>query len=231
MNFLELAQRVAAESGTVSGTQPTSVENQTGRLAKIVNWTAWAWTDIQNRRTQWRWMRGEFEKQTLAGTARYTSSSWALTSFADWMTTGDETEDRWSCYLTSEGAAGEGPLYFEDWDLFYRVRLRGPAQQGRPIYFSVSPAGELVFSPTPDAVYTIRGPYRKGPWTLTANTDTPDMPVRFHMAIVYRALVLLGEHDEAFGQAGYWNGRYEGVLFDLERDQLPAIRDGSEAIA
>ena len=58
MTFLELCQEVADESGTVAGVPSfTTVSNATGRLAKVVRWTRNAYRDIQNERSDWKWMR------------------------------------------------------------------------------------------------------------------------------------------------------------------------------
>ena len=46
--FLQLCQKLARESGSVSGgaMQPTSVLNQSGRLAKVVAWLSDGWVEL-----------------------------------------------------------------------------------------------------------------------------------------------------------------------------------------
>lgn len=229
--FLELCQDVARESGTVSGTQPTTVVGQSGRLGKIVSWVVEAYRRIQTSRSAWRWLETEFEKTTIQGTARYTPSSWAITRFAGWMITGGDDEDGFSIYASTLGVSDESPLVFLDWPTFYKTQTRGVRDEAKPRFFSVSPANELCLSPTPDQAYVVRGRYRKGPQILEANEEAPEMPAQFHQGIVYSALMLLAEHDEGFGQGQYWNGRWQAIRSDLERDQLPIIRDASEALA
>lgn len=220
--FLELVQRVASESGTVSGDgQPPTVSAQTGRLGRIVRWTNAAWLSIQNSRSHWLWMRGEFEGTTLAGQARYAGSDFGIARFADWETPADS----FSLFRTSEGRDGEGPLAFVEWPVFHATLLRGAsaARQEKPARFSVSPQNEIVLWPIPDAVYTIRGLYRKSPQRLVLNTDAPEMPERFHDAIVWRALMLLAEFDEAMNQLPMWQMEFSRLMSDLERDQLPRV--------
>jgi hypothetical protein len=230
--FLELAQKVASESGTVPARTttalPTTVVSQVGRLGRIVRWTNDAWRSIQNSRAQWRWMRGELSGTISSGTQRYLYSALGAgspTRFAEWIVRGED-ETRWSCYKTSTGVSDEGPLNFLDWDTFYETQLRGtPPTNSRPQFFSIDDTDRLVFSPTPDATYTVRGWYRKDVQELSANSDTPEMPARFHDLILWEALKLLGNFDEAaVGQRAEWANNARIIRSQLERDQLPPIR-------
>ena len=83
--YLQLCQDVARESGTVSGTYPTAVASQTGRLLKIVEWTAQAYVMIQNLHADWRWMQKTFSGTTTSGTGKYTATSWSITDLRDWL--------------------------------------------------------------------------------------------------------------------------------------------------
>lgn len=232
MDFLSLCKRVAQESGVFPGTDtPASVTGQSGRTLKLINWTAEAWTDIQRRRPTWRWMRDEFEVQTIAATQRYTAAAWNLTRWADWLRTDQDLEDGFSLYRTSIGAGDEAAISYMPWDEFYRYFLRGTYEAQRPQVFSVDDAGRIVFHPTPDAAYTFRGRYWKTPQVLAANADTPEAPERFHMAIVWRALLYLAQHDEGVEQAPNWNLDYMRLLGDLELSQLPQPRIGSGPLA
>lgn len=222
MNFLELCQSTAKESGTIEGdARPTSVLNQIGRLAKIVRWTAQAYEAIQNSRSDWRWMRAEFEKQTNPGQARYAAGSWAIDRFADWVYDGSYEESGFSVYETARGPADESTLRFLPWDEFYRYKLRGAQIPQRPVFFSVSDSGEFVLSPTPDKAYTVRGRYRKTPQILVADTDVPEMPVAHHPLIWRQALVYLADSDESVYQNPLWRMWVAESRGNLNRDQLP----------
>lgn len=231
--FLQLCQKVAQESGTVTGTVPTTVVGQTGRLAKVVKWTNDAWRDIQNAHANWRWMQGRFYGSTVASTQSYAGTAFndadtlaAITRFAEFTVTGDGTEDGVSLYDPAVGVADESVLRFLDWPAFYRLRMRGAVSDdtGRPGWFTVSPAEKLFLSVIPDQVYTVRGLYRKSPQDLAVDADTPEMPARFHDLIVSVALEYLGAHDEAQVQFPLWRLRQFRQFSELERDQLPKIR-------
>lgn len=230
MNYLQLCQKVARESGTISGTAPSAVTNQTGRLLKIVNYVNDAWLAIQNHRNAWQWMRAEFsDKVTIAGTARYTATGWDLTRFRAWVIDNPATGYQpLSLYKQSEGVSSEGPINFISWQLWRGRYGRGsPATdstyRNQPSEYSVSPALELCLGPIPDAVYVVRGEYRKSAQTLSANDDTPEMPADFHDLIVQYALELLAGHDEA--PAAFANSKAaKSVIYaNLEREQLPPI--------
>ena len=218
--FLDLCQAVARDSGTVSGAQPVSVTGQSGRLAKIVQFTAEAWTDIQNSRNAWLWMRKEFEAVTIAGTAEYTAASWNIVDLAAWIIEDGSV----TLYDQAIGPADEHEITPISWDRYRVIYGRGAQVQQRPVACTVKPSnGALVLGPAPDGVYVVRGEYRAAPQLLAANTDVPAMPVRFHDAIKFRALQLLAEHDEAPTAIATAAANYRRMLGELERDQLPQI--------
>jgi len=64
-NFLELARDVALLSGAASA--PPSVTGQTGRLAKVVAWTAKAWEMIQLANPNWSFLRAEWSGALAPG--------------------------------------------------------------------------------------------------------------------------------------------------------------------
>lgn len=214
---------MSRESGTVSGTLPTTVASQTGRLGKIVYWVQQAWLDIQNSRSAWRWMEGEWSGSLTASTARYTSSSFSLSRFSEWIVDTKPGDQVTSIYLTATGVSDENGLdtiSFRDWRRLYD---RGSQTNNRPFEYAVSPANELCFGPIPNATYTAQGLYRKGPQSLSADADTPELPTRFHDLIAWKALILLAEHDEGEIALATALRKHREMMSDLERDQLPTV--------
>lgn len=232
MTYLELCQMLARESGLVAGVQPASVAGQTGRLLKFIAWTDTAWRAIQNAEGTWRWMQGEFGSAatlTTAGALRYTAASFNLARWASWI----DTDDTLTIYAEAEGAADETPLvWVRDWNLWRRMYERGAQVQNRPIHAAISPAGELCLGPAPDAIYRVRGLYRKSPQRLVENDDVPEMPGRFHELIVWEALLLLEEDGEggALPLAKAVRRRTE-LMSSLRRDQLPQPYIGAGGLA
>lgn len=182
--FLELAQAVARDSGTVSGNQPVSVTGQTGRLGKIVAYTRDAWVRIQTHRPDWPWLRAGFTGTTLAGEAAYTAASWNIADFASWVTEPGSL----TAYAQPLGPADEGPLVVVPWSVWRQRHGRGAPQAGRPAVAAVRPGdGALVLGPVPLGAYVIRGEIHRTPQILAADTDVPALPPRFHALIKWRA--------------------------------------------
>jgi len=229
MNFIELCQEVARESGTISGVKPTSVSGQSGRLLSVVNWTSQAYGMIQRDRRDWRWLEGAFSGNTVSGTRNYLPATMGIASrFAGWHLRTDETYRSMSAYLTATGRADEQWLAFKQWMDFQPVYDFGEnaTKTGRPIYFTVTPNNEIALWPTPDAVYTIRGRYRKGAQILRSDADIPEMPEENHPAIVWQALILLGTYDENVNQLPNWLAFYRDQMRNLREAQLPIISLG-----
>lgn len=229
--FLQLCQDVARESGTISGPGlPMSVTGQSGRLLKVVMWTAEAWRQIQNARDNWRWMRREFEGATTAGAARYTPASWNLDDFASWVR---DQRDYLpvSIYRQSAGVSDEGTIREVPWETWRAAYGRGAQTENRPTCYAISPSGEFCLGAIPNDAYVVRGEYYKAAQTLAADGDVPECPARFHNIIVWKAVLLLSEHDEAAFNVGTSRVKFLEYMEALERDQLPRVRIGGGPLA
>lgn len=222
--YLQLVQKLASETGTISGTQPSTVVGQTGRLGKMARWVSDAWTMIQGIHGEWRWMRSDFSGSTVASTRAYASTDLGIASrFGEWICEGPD-ESRFSLYLTATGVADEGQLFYRDYDWFWTNCMRGAQSNDRPSLFTITPDNKIALHPIPDAVYTIRGPYRKDAQILAADSDTPEMPSRFHDLIIDVALEFFVDvHDEVPQTIQMHRLRRIPRFVALERDQLPPI--------
>lgn len=230
--FLQLAQDVARESGTVSGTNPTAVASQTGRLLKIVEWTAQAYVLVQNLHADWRWMQKTFSDTATSGSAQYTAASWSITDLRDWLRDDRQTDYQpHTIYLTATGVADERPLREISWQQWRVTYGRGSQTNNYPIEYAISPAGEFSLGPTPDDTYTINGEYRQSAVVLAADGDTPAMPSAFHDIIVWQAIILLADFDEAADQRAAATIKYNSLLESLQRNQLPIVSLGGLPIA
>jgi hypothetical protein len=229
--FLELCQRTAQSSGTVSGNQPLTVTGQVGRLGRIVGWVQDAYTEIQNLHGAWLWMKAEFEEPLTIGQRSYEGSDFGLTR-VDHFLLMEGGKRLISIYDSAIGVSDEGFLSPMDWPAFYSGFLVGGnrSQTGKPSHVAISPDGKLWLFPTPDKAYELHGFYRKTPQELTADADVPEMPARFHDLIKWQALIYLGEYDESATQLPLWMNNRMRVLSQLERNQLPEVT-GPETLA
>ena len=231
-NYLQLSQDVARESGTISGTNPGAVTGQTGRLLKVVEWTAQAWVMIQNLHADWRWMQKTFSGNTTIGAGQYTPASWSITDLRDWLrdnrVTGYQPHTR---YLTATGVSDEGALLEISWQQWRTRYGRGSQTNNKPSEYAISPAGEFSLGPIPDDDYTVQGEYRQAAVVLAADADIPGLPAAFDQIIVWQAIMLLAEFDEAVEQRAAAILKYNALLEGLERDQLPIVSLGGPPIA
>jgi len=229
---LELCQALARESGTISGTNPTAVASQTGRLLKVVQWVDQASVAIQNLHADWRWMQKTFSGTTTASSAKYLPASWSITDLRDWLR--DDREIGYqphTIYLTATGVSDEGALREISWQQWRTTYGRGSQTNNYPSEYAISPAGEFCLGPIPDDDYTVNGEYRQAAVRMTVDGDIPGMPAAFHEIIVWRALVMLAEFDEAVEQRAAAILKYNELLESLQRNQLPVVSLGGLPIA
>ena len=117
-------------------------------------------------------------------------------------------------------------LDYEGWRNAYQYgALR--SIETRPMVMTTTPNKSIALGPTPDAGYTVLGDYYRAPSELSTDTSTPSLPTKFHMAIVYRAMISYGMFESAgevvqrsVAETEKWTRR---ILFD----QMPQIAQGS----
>lgn len=221
MNFLAMCQRLKREAGLPGG-GPVSVSNQTGIHKQIVEWIQSADEDIQNQHADWEFLVRDFEFQTIADQQEYSPVAAGLSDLNRWKV---DDVDQISCRVTYND---EQFLIFLSWPEFRRIYQHGASRSivGRPQFFSVKPDKSIVFYPTPDIEYSIAGEYCRKAQILTNNTDEPLYPSEYHMAAVWRALMLYGAYDAADERYTHGQNEYRRVMGALKADQLPQLSWG-----
>lgn len=211
MDFLTLCQRTAREAG-ISGTGPALVTGQTGQLANVINWVNLAWKDIQNLPYKWKFQWDEYSVVTIASNPTIGMDGETVDSYAT---------DTFSCYLTATGTTDRQKIKYMGYQAFkkrYPRELQSTAD--RPTVVTELPGGDLKFYPTPDAVYTIEFEGYKKPQDLTAGTDVPVLPEKFHEIIIFKALIDHGRYEDAVEIRQDVPRRFERMLQDLLWDQV-----------
>ena len=225
--YLQLCTYLRQETSD-AGTGPSAVTSQTGELARLVTWIADAWTELQQEKDCWRWMRKSFTVSATSGDGAYaygdctdTVSLAVISRFSRWH------KNTFKCYLTSSGVGAEYALHWLPWDDFRRIYRYGTQTNTAPCHVSEDPTQAFVLGPIPDATYTVSGDYQIGPQILAADGDTPEMPSRFHRLIVYEAMMKYGGNrvsPETMLRATTEGSRLRSAL---GRDQLPEITRGA----
>lgn len=241
MNFLQIVQNTAQWSGKGAASSIASVVGQTGVQLDVVNAASHSWNNVQTQSNIWQWMRAEFSTSLVAvvppALAKYTSASFGITRFADWVydqagTSATPSYRPMTIYDPAIGVGDESALNYIEWEVWRARYARGTQTALRPTEWTADPAGQFCLGKAPNGSLTLKGEYFKDVQTLAANTDTPEMPSKYHMLIVWRAALLLMEKDEADQlQYSRLEAKAEAIELQLSRDQLPHISIGGSPIA
>lgn len=228
--YLQLCKDTARESGTVAESNvPETVIGQTGRFERIVYWVRDAYSDVQTQHAEWRWLEADFTGQTTVAVREYDPAALGISSrFSRWIHDVNRRRSHFSIYDPMIGQSDESTLPFVPWETFRLIYMVGSSatEQRKPSCVTVTPDDRLAFYPIPDATYTVRGRYRKSPQILVGDDDIPEMPEEFHQMIKWKALLLLGNYDEAQGQMGNWQREYLALMGRLQLSQLPQMTVG-----
>lgn len=210
MQYLQMAQKVRQLVG-MQGTGPTSVD-ATGADAVFLTVVRDAWTDIQNRRKDWKWMRDTITFQTVVGTSTYTPATifGPVNRFKSWY--------KESMYITKDSKKHWTP--FVEYN-YYDYKHINDSVNTPPSEFSIRPKDYALCISKPDLIYPVQIDYKKSNQTLSLATDTPEMPSDYHNLIVYEAIaryaisIAIGHVYQEYSQkaAELWG--------DLLREQNP----------
>lgn len=220
MNYLQIVQRVHSESGR-STAAPTSVVGANDRHVRLFNWVADAWRDLQGER-DWRWMRNTLDAALTANQQTYSGADLGATRFGRWR----KEDHDYSPYVYVDGAPNAmWPLAFWQLDQMRARFIYRTWGASTPIAWSYNEANELLIGPQPALPYKLRIEYWKEPSELAADADTPDMPDRFHMLLVWAALQEVAKFDAAPEVLARAEKNHGALKFALTMDQsrLPTL--------
>jgi len=210
MTFLELVRAVRSRVG-MQGSGPTGVTTATTAEMDLVNAVSDAWIDLQLfRNEEWRWMRNTTSFNMVAGTNTYTESTiFPVNSRLSYW-----RKD--TCYAMVNGK--KIPVYPIEYDTFI-YRTNNDTSTRYPYIFTVRPWDNALLFNTPNDTYTIYIDYQKTPQQLVANGDIPELPTRFHLAIVYAAVE---KYDAIIGTTSYdqYAQQHAIILGQIMRNQL-----------
>lgn len=226
MNLLQLCNRLILEAGmSTSASAMTTTVNQTGELARVVNWIQAAWIDIQSMHQDWQWMRKSASFATVDGQSTYTPGNGLdinITDFGMW------TLDTARNYVTAVGNLSEifmSYIGYEEWRDSYQYGALRYAKS-RPTVFTITPDKSIGLGTVPTGDYTVTLDYFARPSEMADDTSEPGLPSQFHLAIVWRALMMYGTFEAAI--ESYQRGQAEFNIMSsrLEIDRLPPIQMG-----
>lgn len=221
MNYLEICQAVRSRIG-LHGTGPSTVVSPTDVEKDIVDAVHDAWVDIQNYRDEWDWMRVTTTFNTVAQKTNYTTVDIAGPS------------NRVSHFIKDSLYAYKNSKYelltYLDENLF-EYRHINDDDDTAPSEYTINRNDQSIEINSPDAVYPMQVDYYKTPQLLTDNTDTPEMPVRWHLLIVYLAIQKLSSSIASASSGQEFAQAYAVMLGQLMRSQLKKKRVTMRSIA
>ena len=225
MTFLELVNQLRVECG-VSGPALSTVAGQLAgsENARMVAWIQQAWIDIQTSKEDWLFLREPFQFNTVTQQQIYTPAQAGITTadFGNWK------RDSFRCSSVGSNYADEQLLNYMEWTTFRNLYIYANMRftYARPVVVTIDPHKNLGFGAIPDIPYVIVGEYYTQPVPLTLDADEPAIPTRFHMMIVYRAMMYYAGYEAAPEVMSRGEFEYKRLASRLEIDQLPTVVSG-----
>lgn len=205
MNRLELVRQLRQFAGVGAGSTgngPTTTLNQTGEYKRLVDWIDGAWNEIQQGH-RWDFL---WESSTVTIVA------------ATNVTAGSIPERR---YVQDAAYIGTKPLTGMPWAQFRTRYPSGLIAAGEPSAWAIRPDKAFVVNAQPTADTAIAVERYKNPIAMAADADTPAMPSEHHMAIVYKALLLYANFEEAGVTRATAQAEYDRHMMALGLTELP----------
>jgi len=215
MNFLQGVQRLHRESRR-STAAPTAIAGASERNQRLIDAYADAWREIQSARDDWKWMRAAVDAPLVVGQMTYTAAQLGVsTGFGRWRR---EDSTYWPSLYISGATNSLWPLDFMNLDCFrdeYVYRTQGSTT---PIAWTIDENEQFLVAPAPAVAYRLRADYRTEPTELTVDADTPNLPDRFELLPMWRALQDIATTDGASDILAKANRNYgdmwDKILFD-----------------
>lgn len=224
MTFLELLQRLAADTGTTNQTIST-VSGVSGEILRLKNWLNDAYMDLQREHPDWEWLRSSFSFTTTNAQQIYTLTDIGIsTTFGKWK------PETFRSYITSSGYGTEIFMQYSEYEAWRDLWQFGANRTltSRPTLFTILPNKSIGLGPTPNSVgYTVLGDYYTAPVEMSADSDEPAFPSKFHMILVYRAMMSYGVYESATEVYQRGQQKYGELLSQLQADQLPIVIAGA----
>lgn len=231
MTRLDLVNSLIQECGVSGGPVSTAV-GLTGSQLRCATWVDAAWNEVQTEHDDWDWMRSSnllgsgASFVTLPGIATYPLGTTAgqvgiaVDSFGKW------DRETFRCYTTTVGTNDEQFLDNIPYDVWRDGYMLGALRsvQTRPYVVAVGPDQSVNVGPPSNGLYTITADYFVAPSVMTADGNVPTgLPLRFHMLIVYRAMMKYASFESAPEVYSRGQSEYNLMFNQLEAVRLPQI--------
>ena len=172
---------------------PTGVTGGNDRQQRYANWYADAWREIQSER-DWRWMRASLDVALTVDKQTYTATELGAARFGRWR---PQDPDYVVQAYSTASPSGLWDLRFWQLDRFRDNWVYRDMGASQPFAWTIDENDRLLLGPRPSEAFKLRIDYWKEPSELTADADEPDIPARFELLPMWRALIEVGKADAA----------------------------------
>lgn len=217
MNYLELVQDLAAETGTERPEEITGLSSPaTGHQADLARWIRRACREIELEHTDWYFRRAQMSLSLSAGTNSYDLTSLVPDYDQIWPYVFPYGRE-WAL-LDDNRYQGVRYIRWDEWRGWVESQSE---KEGRPRLFSVDPDDTLFVFPKPREAHTFKVDYAREATELSDDGDEPAIPDKFHSAIVFFAIVEYAGYDSATQVYQRASRQLNRVMMRLRNDQLP----------
>lgn len=197
-----MTRQLAGIAAGSTGNAPSSTINQTGEYKRVVDWVDMAWAEIQ-REHKWSFL--------------WKATSVTIPAGVNYLA-GTIPAHR---YVQDASYIGSKRLLYLPWDSFRRRHPAALISAGEPSAWSIRPDKAFVVNYQPTADTAISVERYQNPVAMTADADEPALPAEHHMAIVYKALLLYANFEEAGITRATAEAEYNRHLMALGLLELP----------
>jgi hypothetical protein len=191
MNYLELVNAtivLVRASQAPLESSVTTMEGLTGLSFEIASYVNMALEGIENDQLRWKWM---MRRGTLIVAPGETVADPRSLDGFDYLIV-DGIQDSHSVRLsTQQDGSGAQRIAYVPWEAWSASQFGLSSSQGVPAHFTIDPSERIVLSSAPQQESFLSVRYRRKNQVLRASEDTPEMPNRHHMAIVWWAIARL----------------------------------------
>jgi hypothetical protein len=230
--FLELVNLARSEAGVAGSDLTTLTGTLNQESTRFKNWVLYEWKRLQARHPDWQFLRTSFQFNTVASQASYTpvqaqattdGTSSTASILADWKL------DSFRISTSGTSFADEVLLGFMTWEQYRNLYQYGymRSARSRPVVFTQDPTKNIYLGITPDSIYTVNGEFYRTPQILSADTDVPLMPAKYHDLIAFKALRAYGIFMSAPEVIGRADENISVLYPTLCSDQLPTMMSGA----
>lgn len=124
-------------------------------------------------------------------------------------------------------------FYVENHELVVPMDVREfdalPSAAGRPYAYTVR-GGEVIFYPTPDAIYSFTLRYWRLPQDMVNESDLPEIPAQYHELLIAYAMRKAFLREDDFQAAQQWEAVWEKGLLKMRGEVQHDVFDGPRQV-